>query len=195
MPMYEQIRILHEQKFPKKVPNIFKIPYYRPALESIKKYYRNNRNQQIINQAIISIPQRIHNSIKADHNIRILTAFRGSPQSRRQLTLKPQNYLHANPHRNVTLRLSFDLEATERNDNVLIFYNFRNVPIDKKIAEDTIQIAYWIILQHRIGISISEIEYVDLKLNKIYCVKRPSARIFRKITQYAQIVNNNWSSI
>lgn len=40
MPALAQMRILAGQKYPKQEPQVFRTPYYQPALQGIKNYYK-----------------------------------------------------------------------------------------------------------------------------------------------------------
>lgn len=195
LPMYEQFRILFEQKYPKNVPNIFKVPFYKPALDTIKKYYRSNRDSQVITHELRNMRHKIRNQTRLRHNIRVIQAFRKSAQSRRNLSLTRQIRLLSSLIQNVTLKLYFDVDAVERNKAVKIFYNFRDAPLGEKIARDTIKIAYWILQKNNVSCHIKQIEYVDLKTNEIYSVKRPPAISSLHMIRYAQIVNSIWKTI
>lgn len=195
LPMYEQARILFEQKYPKSEPNIFKVPYYKPALDTIKKFYRSNRNGQVLSRALTDMRYKIRNQTRLRHNTRVIQAFRKSAQSRRNLSLTKQIRLSSRLIPNVTLKLYFDIEAVDKNIAVYIFYNFRDAPIDAKVAKDTIKIAYWILYNYNAKSHIKQIEYIDLRNNQVYTVRRPSIIGNRRMVRYAQIVNSVWRTI
>ena len=195
LPMYEQVRILLEQKYPKRGSSVFKIPYYKPALDTIKKFYRSNRNGQVLTQALINIRHKIHNQPRLRHNTRVIKAFRRSTQSARILSLTRHMRISMNVIQNVTLKLYFDVEATKKNNAVKILYNFRDVPIDGKIATDTINVVYQILQKNSVTCRIAQIEYVDLKSDKVYRVNRPSVISNRNMIRYARIVKSIWNTI
>ena len=37
LPAYEQVRILHDQKYPRRQPQVFRVPFYQPALHGIRE--------------------------------------------------------------------------------------------------------------------------------------------------------------
>ena len=112
LPAYEQIRILHEQKYPRQVPQAFKIPYYKPVLNTIKEYFRNNNDSNIIRGAIIDFDSTIRLESKRNHNKRVLNSFSNSFQATRSLIINSQKRYYFDIG-NFRLRLSFDLNVTE----------------------------------------------------------------------------------
>lgn len=62
-PLYGQLRILNEQKYPRQAPGIFKIQYYRPALSAIRRYYGTGNNLGALRRTRTRSPASGSNSI------------------------------------------------------------------------------------------------------------------------------------
>jgi hypothetical protein len=169
LPGYEQQRILVEQKYPTQGPSVFRIPYYLPALRQIKSYYSNQNSTTQLRAWIRTGSSTISPDHKRTNNIRVVNSFLGSTVSSRILvpSRRPNSFL-ANPHQNVELKLNFDIDAVENGIEKFILINPRNAPIDRKIAEDTIQIAFWIMSQNAFQLRMRDIEYWDLNSNNVY---------------------------
>lgn len=51
LPMYEHLRILAEQKYPAEIPAVFRVPFYGPAQNAVRAYYRSDHNLTVIDLA------------------------------------------------------------------------------------------------------------------------------------------------
>ena len=112
LPLYEQLRILLEQKYPDKGPAIFRVPYYRPAMTAIRRFYSSGRQMQVIIDAVAAVRNSTMPASRIDNNVRVIRSFERSRQPRRQL--------HTGQAQTVTsilsgveLRFTPDLSATE----------------------------------------------------------------------------------
>ncbi len=47
--------VLAEQEYPRGEPQVYKVPYYRPALAAMKRFYRWGRQGAVLDQAISEI--------------------------------------------------------------------------------------------------------------------------------------------
>jgi len=196
LPGYEQQRILLEQKYPREGSSVFKIPYYIPALSKIKEYYANGNDVEIINEWVRDEALGLTPQHKSHNNIRVVMAFISSSNSKRILVPKMRllSYI-ASPHQNVELKLKFDLDVEENGLRKYILINCRNISIEKRVAEDTIQIAYWVMLQNEIDLDISQIEYWDLTNGKIFISNKLLKRTITNMKNNANFVDAIWSTI
>jgi len=196
LPGYEQQRILHEQKYPKQGTSVFRIPYYIPALSQIKAYYSNGNNVRQLHNWVRTSAISINPDSKRIHNIRVVSAFSNSIFSNRNLLPnRSQHFYSAFPHHNVELKLTYDIEVMEDSVKKYVFINCRNSKIDQKIAEDTLQIAYWVMTQSGIKVTLKQLEYWDLTCNVLYSVNRVSKRTITNMTNNATLVDVLWNSI
>jgi len=70
LPLYEQVRILSEQKYPREAPQRFRIPYYSPGLVAIRNYYRSANDQGVLEEARDQIRLTVKNQARRNHNLR-----------------------------------------------------------------------------------------------------------------------------
>jgi hypothetical protein len=85
LPMYQQLRILTEQKYPRQTPATFRVPYYAPAIGAIRRFYRSNNEAQTIDEALTAIANANFLQSRIDNNIAVLRGFRRGRQRRRAL--------------------------------------------------------------------------------------------------------------
>jgi len=114
-PLYGQLRILNEQKYPRQTPAVFKIQYYRPALAAIRRYYRHGNNPAHLPVA----PGQITGVGSLEHqranNFRAISAFRNGSHGDRQLAIQDEPTWELTLA-NVTIRCTSDLFFTENNN-------------------------------------------------------------------------------
>jgi hypothetical protein len=195
-PMYDQIRILNEQKYPKDEPNVFRIPFYKPALEVIKIYYKTSNDDRVFDEWSEYTAPNLKPQPKKINNLRVIQAFRNHNISNRFLTIsKSINSYKIIPDKNIELKLTFDIEAEEKNKTVFLFFNFRQYPIDGEIAKDTLQIAYWLLQQNDIKITVANLEFIDLANGTIWKINRPSTRTINNMKNNFLVINALWDSI
>jgi hypothetical protein len=194
LPAYAQVRILNEQKYPSREPQIFRIPFYQVALRGIRAYYRTGGDRQQITTARATAAQ-LNPRPKRVHNERALRAFENSPQFIRSLRPTTLATLFARPISGVELRLQFDVAAEEGGHPRRIFYNFRADPLDPDVAKSTVHIAHWVIAQNALSMPIRGIEYVDLATGNVYSASRQSQRALRLMEENARIIATLWPSI
>jgi len=80
LPAYEYLRILHEQKYPRQQPQVFRTPFYLPALSGIRQYYRSGNDRAALVPARQAIALLGLES-RREHNTRVLDQFERSTQS------------------------------------------------------------------------------------------------------------------
>src|SRR5438874_12773070 len=105
-PAYEYARILHEQKYPKQQPQVFRTPFYLPALSAIRNFYRAENDLTVLAAARQSIGL-LKLETRRESNIRVLRSFEHSKQARRRLQVAA-NPKHVAIVRQVELRLGLD---------------------------------------------------------------------------------------
>lgn len=193
LPAYEQVRILTEQKYPKQEPQIFRTPYYQPALTGIREFYRLGGNGDALVQAR-SKSQLVKQLARRTNNIRVLDRFEAGDQARRKLS--PQKNFRGNVMLGtVEIRLSGDLTAEEEGNSRLLFYNCRSVPLDKETAKTAIEIAHWAAEACGRPYPRGSIEYVDLHANQVYkAVKKPT-KVIQLVRSNVKIIEALWPGI
>jgi hypothetical protein len=194
LPVYEQQRILHEQKYPRQQPQAFKIPYYQPALRGIRSYYQSGNNQAELVAARRSA-RAINLYSRAQNNLRVINAFGRSPQRQRQLVVETQPNVLILAAPDVELKLHFDVCANENNDPRRIFYNCRNVPIDPEIARLTLEVSHWILDKNGMPVPYDALEYVDLTSRRVHHIGRMRVKTSKLIAANAKIISTLWPTI
>jgi len=194
-PSYEQMRILHDQKYPRQEPQMFRLPYYAHTLGAIRNYFMNGRNRELLARAKVEA-RILRPESKRDNNIRVLTAFDSSIQANRALTIRPQRHVSASPGHGVEVRLHFDVTAEENHSPKRILFNCRQVAVTPELARLTLECAGWILEQNGQQARPGEIEYVDLASGTVHTFpRRIRSRTVQMIETTAQAIAALWIAI
>lgn len=193
LPAYNQTRILHEQKYPKQQPQIFRTPYYQPAVSAFRKYYSSGNDARVLIQARTEA-QSIGAQTRRDQILRALDAFEHSTLSKRSLTPLPNARLSAKIG-NTEVRLSADLRAQEGRTERIIYYNCRQIASDPEVARLTAEIAHWVLGENDQTVSIENIEINDLAIGKVLRFKNSRSSTIRLLEQNAGIIDALWAAI
>lgn len=193
LPGYEQLRILTEQKYPRREPNSFRTPFYRPSLAAIRNFYRRGNNEQAILVAKVGAAD-LKPASKKSNNIRVLTAFQASKQYVRRLTVRPKREFEAELA-GVTIRLGADLLAIEDGEPRVIFYNCRSVAIPGELARSTLEIGHWVMEQNNAEISIKSFEYVDFIEQKVHTCERRRKTTITRLRNNVQVITALWDAV
>lgn len=188
LSIYEQSRILHEQKYPRQSP--FRGPYYSVALGAIRKHYSGK-------PGALSGAARSCSSLKpaskGSHNLRVIQAFQGSGQAGRSLVLTPTSKM-TTQLQGVDLKLRFDLCAMEAKKPWSLFYNCRDAALDPDVARTTLQLAAFVLGQATAS-PLPKLQFVDLKTGQVFSGKAPTARTIKLATANAKIIATLWPTI
>ncbi len=196
LPGYEQQRILIEQKYPRQGQSPFMIPYYKPALAELRSYFGNNHNHaQLALWAQEEAPS-LKPHARATNNARLVNSFLVShSRDRMVVPSRFQRHFRGSPHPNVELKLSFDLVGIDEGAEKLVFINPRSNAIDHQVAEDTLQVAFWVISQRDPDVKIDSLEYWDLPSDTRYVVSRVAKRTITNMQNNAALVDAIWNSL
>ena len=121
LPAVEQMHVLHDQKYPKQKPQVFRQPYYQPALVGIREILENGASGLVSARGQL---QRITQPSRRMHSMRVLEQFLGSTHAQRLLRPAPHKRFYASMG-GLELRLSPDLFALEGNEDRFIYFNFK----------------------------------------------------------------------
>lgn len=193
LSMYEQVRILHEQKYPKQQPQKFRIPFYSPALSGIRAYYHGNNDPNAISH-VRQVISNLRLDSRRINNHRVLDSFEGSRQYNRKLLPRNNPSIVASVSQ-LELRLSLDLRAEENENDRFIYYNCRAAALDENIARSTIEIAHWILEENGLLVPIKAIEFVDLYSNQIHKASRRRPSTIKAVKENARIIRALWPTI
>lgn len=193
MPAYKQQRILYEQKYPKQEPQVFRTPYYQRALHGIRGFYGAGNDDSALLIARNEV-QNIANTSRRANNLRVLDAFAASSQRKRKL--QPiANKRYSAMTGSVEIRLSPDLQALEKGDLRIIYFNCRAAAISEEVATLTVEIAHWVCTQNQVGAAVDQIEVIDLFSGKRYRKNGVRASTLKAVKGNAKIIEALWSTV
>lgn len=193
LPAYNQSRLLYAQKYPKQEPQKFRTPYYLPALTAIRHFYGEGRDHKVLKAAIADIPQKIGNEARRAHNLRVISKFQESDQSDRELVPLTNSKISFEID-TVLMRLSADMQATQRGKPHAIFYNCRDVIVDPEIARKTLEIGYWLLEVNEVEIAPRCVEFVDFQAKKVHRISRSNASTIRLLKKNIPIIEALWAA-
>lgn len=193
LPAYEYARILHEQKYPKQQPQVFRTPFYAPALSAIRNYYRAGNDLTVLSAARQAIGQ-LKLDTRRESNMRVLRSFERSRQARRMFQVA------ANPRRvatvkHVELRLGLDMSAIEKGQPRPIYYNCRTTTLDKDLAHTTLDLAHWVLEENGIALLAKALEYVDLTDGRVYHIQKRRTKTLKRLREVARVIEALWPTI
>lgn len=193
LPAYEQMRVLIEQKYPRNQPQVFRAPFYAPALNGIRTFYRSGNDALSLAQARtratkLTLKQR------RDSNLRVINSFEQGLQATRRLTPVSQPKVLAQLG-SVNLSLSLDLLAHEGGSARHVYYNFRSAPIDPEIARAAIDIAHWVLEESGIEVPIRQIEYVDFSSSRVFRLTQRRVGTIKKLRANARLIEALWPTL
>ena len=193
LPAHAQARILREQKYPKQAPQVFRTPYYQPALTGIRRYFRagNDKAELAVAKTNITLLSR---ESKREQNSRVLDGFAKSALSKRKLLLQTNPGVRAQMGA-VELRLGPDLRVLENGLEEFIFLNCRAQALDSDVAIRTAEIAHWVLEQSGVKIPIGRIEYVDLFTGKSHATTKRRAATTKALIQNFKIIEALWPTL
>jgi hypothetical protein len=193
IPAYEPLRILTEQKYPKQQPQVFRTPFYQPALRAIRDFYKTGNEPAVIAEAR-AIIDRLSLESRRRNNHRVLDSFEQSSEYMRALTVRPNKRFNASVGA-VEIKLSPDLLAHEDGQGRVLYYNFRAAGVEPQLARTTIEIAHWILEENGHEIPIRTIEYVDLTNGRRLRTRTRRATTLRRLRANARVIEALWDSI
>jgi len=193
LPAYNQTRILHEQKYPKQEPYVFRTPYYQPAIAAIRNFYAANNDKQVLIDAR-NDAQSIGLESRRTQIIRVLDAFEASSQAKR--TLRPiSNARRVASIESVEIKLAADLQAVEGKSKKVLYVNCRQVAVDPEVARLTVEIAHWVLEQNADIVPIETIEFIDLKVGKSLRFRARRPATIRLLKNNARIIEALWNTV
>lgn len=193
MPAYSQARILQEQKHPKSGSQVFKVPYYRPAMNGISSYFKSGKSKASLLNAKSKI-EGIAQESRRDHNKRVLMLFEESTFLDRDLIIQSSPKVTATIA-GVDFRLSPDLRAIENDEQFVFYINCRAQAVDPNIARMTLEAAHWILESNFEKIPLKNIQYLDLVVGELYSFKKRRSTTIKHLEQNAEIIHTLWDSV
>jgi len=191
LPAVEQMRLLHDQKYPKQAPQVFKQPYYAPPIKGIKEFLERGLPGLIDARAYV---QRIKTPSRRMHCMRVLESFVRSEHAERGLKPVAIQRLYAHMH-GLELRLSPDLVAKEGNQDRYIFFNASAKQFDPKTARLTTEFAYWLLHENGIKVRPAQVEFIDLFTGVLHVGRGLRKSTLRDLEENARLIESLWPTI
>jgi hypothetical protein len=193
LPAYAQMRILHQMKYPKQAPQVYRAPYYAPSLTAIRDFHAAGNSQAFLDAARHQI-DRLKLDSRKENNHRVLNSFEGGGQYLRQL--KPrQNRRFRALLGSVEIRLSADFVADENGKVRTIFYHWKAHSLEPELAKITLEIAHWVLGQNEGGSDPRLIEFVDVTGDRHFKGTKGRPRTIKQLHQNAKVIDALWKSI
>jgi hypothetical protein len=193
-PANQRIRILHQQKYPKQIPQKFATPYYGKAVTAIRDFYRQGNDAAVLRAARRAF-ESLTQETRRDNNKRVIDNFeRMTDQTERELRVL-SNTRYSAPLSTIEVKLSADLHAREGEDERFIYYNCRNSGVEAGYAVETLEIAHWVLEQNEVSVPISALEYVDLFARRIYRATRRRSSLNAVLAENARIIEEVWPGL
>lgn len=193
-PLYGQLRILNEQKYPRQAPGFFKIQYYRPALTMIRRYYNSGNNPTILPSNPNQITGAGSQEHKRENNFRAIKSFRNGSQAIRKLTLyKLETWELALS--NIIIRCTPDLYFDENGKEGISLLDCREQQPELEIIHTTVELFHRALVVNGVQIPIRRIEYIHLCSDTVYFWKSPRQKTINRASQTAEAIETLWDSI
>lgn len=193
-PLYGQLRILNEQKYPKQAPGVFKIQYYRPALLAIRRYFQNGNNPALL-------PAHAHQVTgigKLDHqrenNYRAIMSFRKGSQKDRNLTNCDQQSWELTLA-NTTIRCTPDLHFVEDNNLGVILFDCREQQPEQEIIRTTVELVHHTLIGNGVQLPMRRVEYIHLDSDTVHRWNSCRQATINRANQTAAAIQTLWDSI
>jgi len=193
LPAYEQVRILTEQKHPKQAPQIFRTPYYQPAITGIRAFYAEGNDLKQLNAARSKALNAAQLS-RRENVLRVIDKFEKSSAAKRSLVIA-KNAKYTASVDDVQLRLSPDIQALDGDKPVFIYYNCRAMGLDEEAAKSTLEIAHWVLEENGVDVKPIQIEYLDLATGTLHRVKKRRPTTVKALKANAKIISTLWPSL
>lgn len=190
-PAERKTNELRRQKYPKDGSPAFRIPYYSCARTGIRRYYRNGNLLSALADAR-NKAQSLSPESKCDNNKRVLDRFQQNTiQLARTFELQ-RDRTYIGRISSVELRVSADMRALEAGVPRYIFYHWKAAVLPGRLAEDTLQTAYWALEQNGLGLPLDSLEYVDLFSGKVHKIGARSRYTEQLLRENARTINDVW---
>lgn len=200
MPGYNQLRVLNDQKYPKRAPAAIRTPYYQDAMQAIRQFYHNGNNLDIVSGVIIKlqdelevvkIPQTV---AKINRNIAVLQAFRDGPLKDRAIKVQPNRKLTLVMD-GVEIRFNPDINGLEGSDPCYFIFNPRTDDASEEMARMTVELAHHLLVRNGVECRVRDVEYVNLMSGQAVRTNTVRKRTLDRAAETASIVKRLWDTI
>lgn len=191
LPAVEQMRLLHDQKYPKQTPQLFMQPYYAPPIKGIRDYLE--RGTAALPDARAQL-QTIRIASRRMHCTRVLESFLKSEHAQRGLKPQPAHRYYADVN-GLELRLSPDLVALAGDEERYIYFNASAQEQHPETARLQLEFAYWLLTENGVDVLPRQVELIDLFTGKLYLGRAPRKSSLRDLHDNARLIVTLWPTI
>jgi hypothetical protein len=194
LPLYEQMRILAEQKYPRQIPAMFRVPFYGPALVAIREYYRRGNDLGVVDAAVAQIERGDGIPAKIAHNVAVLQAFRGGRQRQRVLTPRPGSRSVVDLS-GLDVKFTPDLVADEGGRRKYVLYNFRAVDPTPEVARTILELACHVASNAGLECQARDLEFVSIRSDRVHRIAQIRRGTLNRARQNARAILQLWPAI
>ena len=194
LPMYQQLRMLTEQKYPNQEPAAFRVPFYSPAMAAIRRYYRESNSLNVLDAAIAQVQASTYLQQRKTNNVAVITAFRQGQQRTRDLTPVTATGYTANLA-GLQLRFTPDLIATENGTRKYLIYDCRAVAPTQQIARTVVDLANYVLQQNGVELVPRDVELVSLRTDQRRRFSTISQTSINRAQQNAAAIIQLWPTL
>ncbi|MFC5569357.1 hypothetical protein ACFPN1_04640 [Lysobacter yangpyeongensis] len=191
LPAIDQWRILHEQKYPKQAPHVFKQQFYGVARSGIRQLIEEGLpgliDARAAAEAIPKLPKR-------EHTLRVIESFAASDHMARGLRVGVNKQYQLDVG-GLELRLSPDLFAYEGNEERFIYFNYKAKQYDAEAAKMTLEIAHWLLEEVGFKVEPRQVEFIDLFTGTLHKISRRRSKTIKLLSENAKLIQRMWPAI
>jgi len=194
LPGHAQMGLLVGQKYPKKAPSSFQVPYYSPAVTAFRDVYRTGNSKEVLAQALAAAEAQ-GNEHRRRNLERAIKAFSQTDEAKRRLSSVRVPRLEA-ALGNVGIKASPDLEAIDEDgDSVVIYYHCGTLAFDVEAAKRLLEIAHWIYEQNGLNLHPWQFEMLDLSSGTLHTVKKIRPATIKDMKTTAKLIESVWEAL
>jgi len=194
LPGHAQVGLLVGQKYPKKAPSSFQVPYYAPAVKAFRDVYRKGEAKDVVAQALASAEAQ--GNVHRRRNLeRAIKAFAQSKSAQRKLFSVAVPRLEAALGA-VGIKASPDLQAVdEKGNQVVIYYHCGTLAFDVEAAKRLLEIAHWIYAQNDQELAPRQFEMLDLSSGTLHQIKKVRPSTIKDMKTTAKLIESVWENL
>jgi hypothetical protein len=192
-PLYAQMRILHEQKYPKQSPAVFKMPYYAPTRRAILRYYRQGNDASHFPIDSAHVPSG--KSDARENNFRSMQSFLNGSHAQRNLQVATSTTFESVISTTI-VRFTPDVVGLESNGRTkYIVFDCTQLCPDREFIDTLIELAHFTLLANQVPVQVRDIEYIHLQTDQTFHRTTIRQRTITRATATARAIAAIWPTI
>jgi hypothetical protein len=193
-PLYQQLRILHDHKYPRNAPAAFKIMYYQPALRMIHRFYGSSNDSSKLAASAADINGVGKQAHQRDHNFRAITAFCSGKQFGRAITPhKSPTWEIVRP--NFSIRCTPDHYFTENGQTGVAMMDCREQAPDDEFIRTTLELLHIAVNENGLTLPMRCLEYIHLESDQVHSWSAPRKATGRRLDETVSAIARLWETI